>query len=1661
VIESAHGQLLSAALVELLGEPTAGDVAFLRCLPSELVDALIDTPDFAVRKWTISAVVDTPGTRRITADQAVEQREDKADPALFLIDPLRAGAGLDGIYNAAREISEAELFGVAHEKARRRLRGKAPFLRAAQRRAERLGRRHQLTPWQVFDFLIAVDSTTPGAALCKLGLWPIARDGTPDDSELELSAALADRLLFAQDGRSIGDRVRALLLNDPSGDQGTSLERFLRDAADRGPLQAAQALAGRPDMWLGPLQPRFSGEALQAIKLLPWRGPRGDLAKWSGLREADEPGGSPRLILDRDAAAKETGQLEVRWITEPEQLAKGSVQYRVTVMAGDEELAEQTLVHKDRPPQRAVFGLEDFEDLDPDAKFEAFIQISAVAAEGVEGVRSEEEFILEFGQTAGKASAASGQIFRTLADGAIAIATRELFNEAIVDGHLPPRASEDKKGYIGWRGEGGRSIRVLRPALIRLVEEDWRARNGAVGRWVARVRADGSPAGPLDFTGFERGVCDPGPWDRVVEVSRKLALDLGPLGLLARIQGARWPAADGYVNGWIAALESGAPELALHGTVEVQALSGRTLGLIVTPLHPLRLAWHGLYDHLTAHARYEQGLSAAAVQNALNPLDSSHFPATLPGTGTSGFVFADTLGFHAVAMTYDDDPEPKASVALLTMCLGGGQQSEAPSIGTESATVLAREIGHYLDCHRRRGETGTEGLGLLNLQAWRPGDGMTVARAMGEVLRRETPAAVDDEDEREAELCFTLDLFHSSAASSTCGGFLSNVGRRRRSGGGVLDANDRWMTETARRPGEIIVPRLRWARRNEETESTPAHVSLAFDVFEARLEPRPAISLGDARPLHAFGLSKNMERRVELGGDPEWTVFSPPKLEGEKAPDNRTGTDRLLRLDAAVLRATARFLGGGPDDWPVLSTRLPTKSQRWIDQLHSRSDWVVTIDRNACVEYFDAPRGLPHVYERFVIDAVPERTDLGALQLVTSTSNLDEVRDLVDAALGDMGLSSSERNSRFLLTQLKALSGRLAIRLANPAGRTGEMIALALMQAHCAQYEDVGGAWLDLTQGFFLPVDEIADLAPVSGLPDPREGLEGGRRADFIHVRAPARGPLEFRFVEVKHRLHLKTARQPDLLHGILRQTGDLRRRWNSYFFGHTLKPAERALRRSQLARILRFYADRASRHRLSAAAKVRLTREIDQILLKEGYQPADLEYPDVGYVFCPEHRSGRPELLYAKGGEDARLWLFGPSLLPDERAAAIESPNPAPEADESVAEALSGSPVQINAEGIDDKATEKTPLRPDDPDLVPLAREKLTVPTPSRDAAVDILLGEAVGGGDDVAWRVSIRANPHLMMVGLPGMGKTTSLINICRQLVKAGITPIVFSYHDDIDTKLAESLGNLNLVDYNGLGFNPLRIDAPQPTAHVDVAGTLRDIFSSIFSDLGDLQLEELRQAIKQSYDDVGWGGRSDSTGVRTTPPFRAFFDILSAKSKPNLGLLARLQELADYGFFDGVGERASLLEERRPTIVRIHGTTNAILQNAFSSFVLYSLYKDMFRRGVQSRITHAVIFDEAHRAARLKLIPQFAKECRKFGLAFALASQEAKDFNDSLFSAVGSYLVLRVTETDARTLARKAGSTLDEKRTADRLKALERYTALFFGEGRSRPIVVRLMS
>jgi len=255
--------------------------------------------------------------------------------------------------------------------------------------------------------------------------------------------------------------------------------------------------------------------------------------------------------------------------------------------------------------------------------------------------------------------------------------------------------------------------------------------------------------------------------------------------------------------------------------------------------------------------------------------------------------------------------------------------------------------------------------------------------------------------------------------------------------------------------------------------------------------------------------------------------------------------------------------------------------------------------------------------------------------------------------------------------------------------------------------------------------------------------------------------------------------------------------------------------------------------------------------------------------------------------------------------------------------------------------------------------------------------------------------------------------------------------------------------------------RIVEPGPVAHVESAGQLRDIFAAIFPDLGDLQLEQLRAAIKQSYEAVGWGGRRIPAEA---PAFRDFLQRLRRENKPDRGtktLLARLTELDDFGFFAAAdAEReASLLGVVAPCLIRIHAVANETVQRAYASFVLYRTYQDMFRRGRQERLTHAVVFDEAHRASRLKLLPTMAKECRKYGLAFIVASQEARDFDAGLFAAIANYLVLRVTDADARAMARNVASSDQERRVADRFKNLPKFEALFFSEGQRVPAQVKL--
>ena len=933
-----HGRLFAEAFESVLGDPQPGAMAFVRCLTPDVIEALGADNSFAPAGWQILRVADEDNAeeRTVTADQAVETREAKGEAVLLLVDTELAGAGMDGIYSAAREVDEAALFQKAQRRAggeitRRLSAASRRYAEQAIKKARGRGGMHAVSRWAEFDFLcrVAAGGKSPGAYLHLLGLWPIldSDDAGVFSNDLNTSRMFVDRLLGAA-GASLAPaaRIDAVRLDRSSERKSGDLERFLH-SADMKPLLAALArLAENEDLWIGALRTEPPAQSIRGIELTPWRNRNGTIAKWSGLvenrqREEGEAEKPPAFVLrpDADRSGRDS-TLEVRWKADPAHLEKNAAEYRVIVQTTqDEELADRKISHSARKGgEKCRFSNDDFSFLDEDALLPAKVVVEVVGNDAIERQESE-EFFIRFGEPPEQEVVGVRANVRTFSDGLAELGSREGVSKITA----APPVTVDSKGYVLLRTpvEQGKpkSFRVSRPSLIAEVEKQWIERQGEIGRWRVKVRGSGNRAGAAEFEPFE----DPGgeAWKRAAAANRRMAdrFDAGGgVGQVYDEQVGAFGVVQEYLRAWAALLENGDPLLTLANTVEVQSLSGRTIGLIVLPAHPLRVAWQAAYDNLVLHTAFEQEQSAREIRNEFAGLDGAMFPAFLPNPNPAGgaFVFADTLGFHAVGMVPDGDKEPKAAVAVLARALGDSESMDtSPTVGSQSAKVLGNEIVKYLECHKTGDASGNPVYEsrLLHIHALRAGDGLTVARSLGGVHEHYRPDDENgDEDRPVTAPAFSLELYPSAEQLRVAGRFIAEAREKRRSGAGVLAVEDRWMLESLSLPGGVNMPRLRWARKERQDPDTAAHLAIAFDTFESR------VVTGEQRrgrktsgPYHAFGLLSFYERNYSSRPSPMWVSATPPAKEGEKHPSRRTHTETLARLQGAIQGAVARHLGAG------------------------------------------------------------------------------------------------------------------------------------------------------------------------------------------------------------------------------------------------------------------------------------------------------------------------------------------------------------------------------------------------------------------------------------------------------------------------------------------------------------------------------------------------------------------------------------------------------------------------------------------------------------------------------------------------------------------------------------------------------------------------------
>jgi hypothetical protein len=313
------------------------------------------------------------------------------------------------------------------------------------------------------------------------------------------------------------------------------------------------------------------------------------------------------------------------------------------------------------------------------------------------------------------------------------------------------------------------------------------------------------------------------------------------------------------------------------------------------------------------------------------------------------------------------------------------------------------------------------------------------------------------------------------------------------------------------------------------------------------------------------------------------------------------------------------------------------------------------------------------------------------------------------------------------------------------------------------------------------------------------------------------------------------------------------------------------------------------------------------------------------------------------------------------------------------------------------------------------------------------------------------------LLIVGIPGMGKTTAVLSLCRALAQGEVYPFVIDFHGDLARGLLADSGGqpCTVLDAaEGLPFNPLDVD---PTRRQDERGWLvhcfevAEILANIYPSFGELQVGTLRDTLRQCYEAAGF---LSSPHEAAAPSFRDFWQTLLDKvetARDVRKITTRLESIFRLELFKQNPNETFSLDDllSQVTVLDLHRLDIEENQRIAASFFLQRLYRDMFSRAGVGRLRNAVIFDEAHRVARLVLIPKMMQECRKYGILFMLSSQRIEDFNQGVLDSAGNHLYMRVNHPDARRLAAYLGTGSGAGDITHKLQNLLRYHALFRSE------------
>lgn len=1077
--------------------------------------------------------------------------------------------------------------------------------------------------------------------------------------------------------------------------------------------------------------------------------------------------------------------------------------------------------------------------------------------------------------------------------------------------------------------------------------------------------------------------------------------------------------------------------------------------VMIAPTHPLRMLWVLQYQQLLFgwSAKLDGVSESEAVRlvnrESVDKITSLNIPSALSLGRNEVYINSDNVDLYWSVLPKGTTTDIRKVVTLVFRLFGQKGGGEITSV---TPMQLADKVWRYLKHHPY--------VSTLRLNVINSGDGQLILNTIREVQKSGQFADLN------YDIAFYGDLRYEVMASA----FDDLMEEAVRS-----ESNQPEVDEALLKPNRnALFPKLTFSKQRvreadwNTTELREAHITVLIDRFATKVLMRPTGGAQGSFCLH--NLIAEYRADFDMKGESAtWSRKVIPNQNRELA-EGDTCAENIFKTDDNLLRTTACFYdwGNSLEKVPAIQLQLSDTDKHIINKIHEYSDWVLTIDRNFGVEYFDNPRSAPGVSVRsYLIDYTPEFLEGVGHRLIVSTFWLSEIEGLIQDGLKKMGIPGTGFHAAQILDILKSISGKLALKLINNPNDAREIIGLALTRLLLERE----GA---LRDGVLIPVDSHIDL-----FAEHKRQLQDAdirlHRSDLILARVRNRR-LSLQLIEVKFRSGTGSpSEELALKEAIVVKNENTQQILESRFVPQAESDRlDREIQNKQLSNLLQFYLDRARRHGLIPTHLADGT-DIQQIIQAVAVGSFEVDFEKAGYIYNLQGTSKPPARykdneVFVVGNDTIRELLDIPSDVEAPPVQVIPSPQPAPEPPAAPTKpatqptaarnaAAKGYVDTEEAELIRIKAREdekpKPVAKPTPPEAVTQSEE----PVPPAVQSLRIPLGKNCDTKKDIFWDPFTQtpkklANQHVLVVGKSGAGKTQTAAAFMAQLWTRKVPCVIFDFQGEyMDAKLANGSGQtfvecteaevLDAAD--GIDVNPLEVpDDPHGGRKQNFMKVVYQVATSLAKifGLGDIQRAILRDAVGQAFVVNGFVPGDKETWNSTPPTLSQVWAILKHLEVTEGGnvrnLNLRIQPLFETGVFVETGNAKSF--DRilsRTSIIRLSNLATPELMVAVSRFVLQKIYATMLSKGPTSELRVFAVVDEAHKLSYDETLTDLIREARKYGVGILLASQSVRDFDRIVFDMVGTKIALQLEGEDAKAMADNLGLT--DKNERDMARAM----------------------